>query len=348
MNKIVLVGCGNVGMSYAYSLINSSVHIDELVLIDINKEKAEGEALDLMHACSALNKKIKIKAGKYSDCKNANIVCICAGRNQNPGETRLDLINKNYAVFKSVVEEINKTKFDGIYLVATNPLDVMTSITESLSKFPKNRVIGSGTTLDTARLRNMLSLELEINPKNIHAYVIGEHGDSEFIPWSNAVIGLNKATDYLTSDKRKEILEDVRNSAYEIINKKGNTCYGIGVCLTNITKAILENSQSIFTVSCDDEENDVYIGLPAIIGKNGVEKVLHLKLTAPENKLLQTSIKVIKDSLKTCNSSFTAILKAWNVCLAGCDELLRTFAGRADLITSTSSKVVSIDFTLLT
>lgn len=298
MNKIVLVGCGNVGMSYAYSLVNSSVHIDELILIDINKEKAEGEALDLMHACSALNKKLIIKAGKYSDCKNADIVCICAGRNQNPGETRLDLINKNYAVFKSVVEEINKIKFNGIYLVATNPLDVMTAITQQLSNFPKNKVIGSGTTLDTARLRNILSMQLEINPKNIHAYVIGEHGDSEFIPWSNAVIGLNKAKDYLTTDQSNEILEDVRNSAYEIINKKGNTCYGIGVCLTNITKAILENSKSIFTVSCYDEENDVYIGLPAILGKNGVEKVLHFNLTKSENNMFQKSVEIIKDSLE--------------------------------------------------
>ena len=301
MEKIVLVGCGNVGMSYAYSLLNSYVHLDELVLIDLNKEKAEGEALDLMHAASALNKKITIKAGSYKDCSNATIVCICAGRGQNPGETRLDLVHKNYEVFKGIISEINKTKFSGIYLIATNPLDVMTQITQKLSGFPHSRVVGSGTTLDTARLRDLISRELELNPKNIHAYVIGEHGDSEFIPWSNAIIGLNKAKLYLNDEVRDNILNNVRNSAYDIINKKGNTCYGIGVCLRNITKAILENTKSIFTVSCYDEESGVYIGLPAIIGKGGTEEVCHLEMTREEEKQFNKSVKSIKtaiDSLK--------------------------------------------------
>ncbi len=297
MEKVVLIGCGNVGMSYCYSMLNSNLHLDELVLIDINKEKAEGEALDLMHAASALNKKINIKAGSYKDCKNANVVCICAGRNQNVGETRLDLIHKNYEVFKSIITEINKTKFDGVYLIATNPLDVMTDITQKLSGFAKNRVIGSGTTLDTARLRDLISRELDINPKNIHAYVVGEHGDSEFIPWSNAIIGLNKASLYLNQEVRDNILTDVRNSAYDIINKKGNTCYGIGVCLRNITKAILENTKAIFTVSCYDEANEVYIGLPAIVGKNGIEQVCHLEMTKEEEKQYLKSVKSIKQAI---------------------------------------------------
>ena len=299
MNKVILVGCGNVGMSYAYSLINSNLHIDEFVIIDINKEKAEGEALDLTHAVSALNKNILIKAGGYEECSNASIVCICAGKNQDKGETRRDLITKNYGVFKSVVGEINKTSFKGIYLVATNPLDVMTQITQELSGFPKEKVIGSGTTLDTARLRSLISKELKVNPRNIHAYVIGEHGDSEFIPWSNTIIGLNNVTGYLSKSKRESFLNDVRNSAYEIINKKGNTCYGIGVCLLNITKAILENSNSIFTISCYDERNKIYIGLPAVVGKRGVKEVYYLNLTKNEQEQFDYSVSCIKESLNS-------------------------------------------------
>ena len=297
MNKIVLIGCGNVGMSYAYSLINSDLHIDEFVIIDINKEKAEGEALDLMHASAALNRHIVIKAGEYRDCDNASIVCVCAGRNQEKGETRNDLIAKNYSVFQSVIGEIKKTKFKGIYLIATNPLDVMTQITQKLSGFPKHKVFGSGTTLDTARLRSLISQELKVNPKNIHAYVIGEHGDSEFIPWSNSIIGLNKSKGFLTKSKRDKIEKDVRESAYDIINKKGNTCYGIGVCLRNITKAILENSNSIFTVSCYDERNEVYIGLPAVVGKNGVNDILYLDLNKEEQEKFNASVKCIKDAI---------------------------------------------------
>lgn len=297
MDKVVLVGCGNVGMSYAYSLINANLHIDEFVIVDINKEKAEGEALDLTHAVSALNKNILIKAGDYAECDNATIVCICAGRNQDKGETRNDLIAKNYQVFKSVIGEINKTKFKGIYLIATNPLDVMTQITQELSGFPRERVIGSGTTLDTARLRSLLSKETKVNPKSIHAYVIGEHGDSEFIPWSNTIIGLNKVTESISKQTRAKIQDDVRNSAYHIINKKGNTCYGIGVCLMNITKAILENANSVFTVSCYDERNGIYIGLPAVIGKKGVNKIFYLDLNKEEEKHFATSVDCIKSAL---------------------------------------------------
>ncbi len=297
MSKVVLIGCGNVGMSYAYSLINSDVHVDELVLVDINKDKATGEALDLTHACSAINKKIIVRAGDYADCKHADIVCICAGRNQEPGETRMDLINKNYQVFVSIIEQINKTKFNGIYLVATNPLDVMTTITQKLSGFPTNRVIGSGTTLDTARLRSMISEMLNINPRNVHAYVIGEHGDSEFIPWSNAIIGPTKVTDALSKRKREEILKEVRNSAYEIINKKGNTCYGIGVCLKNITEAIFENSHVIMTTSSFDTKNKIYIAQPSIIGKDGIEKVIKLDLTDDENAQYMQCVKAISDGV---------------------------------------------------
>lgn len=301
MNKVVLVGCGNVGMSYAYCLINGESKVDELVLIDVNKDKAEGEALDLLHASSCSKRKIKIKAGDYIDCNDADIICISAGRNQEVGETRLDLIEKNLAVFKSIITEINKTNFSGIYLIATNPLDIMTYVTLKLSNAPENKVIGSGTTLDTARLRFILSEYLEINPKNIHAYVIGEHGDSEIIPWSNAIIGLNPIDNYLSKSTKTKILKDVRNSAYEIIKKKGNTAYGIGMCLKNITDAILDDSNLIFTVSSYLNKYKCCIGYPCVINRNGVKSSIDLPLTDNEKDDFKNSVKTIKEILNKIN-----------------------------------------------
>lgn len=297
MSKVVLIGCGNVGMAYAYSLVNKNSRVNELVLIDLNKDKVEGEALDLMHAQSLGPCKMNIHAGNYSDCNNADIVCITAGRNQEIGETRADLIQKNHQVFKSIIEEINKTNFNGIYLIATNPLDVMTNITQKLSGFDKNKVVGSGTLLDSARLRFLVSNITGINPKSIHGYVIGEHGDSEFIPFNNMQIGLNKASEYLSENDMSKITYDVRNSAYEIINKKGNTCYGIGICLARLTNAILEDSKKIFTVSCYNEHYDVFIGQPAVLGKNGVERVLSLKLCEQDVVKFENCVNAIKTVL---------------------------------------------------
>lgn len=297
MAKVVLIGCGNVGMAYAFSLVNQQTRVNELVLIDINKEKAEGEALDLMHAQSIGPCKLNIHAGDYSECDNADIVCITAGRNQEIGETRMDLIQKNAKVFKSIIEEINKTKFNGIYLIATNPLDVMTNITQRLSGFEKHRVIGSGTLLDSARLRYLISNITGINPKSIHGYVIGEHGDSEFIPFSNMQIGLNKASDYLSENDMSRITYDVRNSAYEIINKKGNTSYGIGICLARLTNAILEDSRRIFTVCCYNKDYGIYIGEPAVLGKNGVEQVLNLNLNDEDKFKFENCVNAIQSVL---------------------------------------------------
>ena len=301
MNKIVIVGCGNVGMSYAYSLVVNDVSIGELVLIDVKKEKAEGEALDLIHASAYENSSIKIKAGDYRDCDDATIVCICAGSNQNVGETRMDLIDKNIKVFSSIINEINKTKFNGIYLVATNPLDIMTYVTYKLSNFPCNKVIGSGTTLDSARLRSILGQKFNVNPKSVHAYVIGEHGDSEMIPWSNATIGLNKIM--MESDEKEEILEEVRNSAYEIINKKGSTCYGIGVCLTKITNAILNDSREVMTVSSYNKEHDCYVSLPSVVGKGGVVETYYLQLSDEEHEQLSKSVNYLENTLEKLKNS---------------------------------------------
>ena len=297
MNKIVLIGCGNVGMSYAYALLNQITNVNELVLIDLDKERVIGEVMDLNHCLAFAPNKIDIKAGSYEDCKDATIVVIAAGANQEKGETRMDLIYKNSKIFKDIVTKVMETGFDGIFLVATNPLDVMTYLTWKYSNLPTNMIIGTGTSLDTARLRYMIAEKLEISPKNVHAYVIGEHGDSEFVPWSNANIGLQNIKDYLDDKQLEEIYLNVKNAAYEIINRKGATYYGIGMCLVRITNAILNNENSIITVSTYDKNNDVFIGLPAIINKKGVKDKIYVNLNEEETIKLQNSIDVIKDAI---------------------------------------------------
>lgn len=296
-NKVVLIGCGNVGMSYAYALLNQRTYVNELVLIDLDKERIEGEVMDLNHCLAFAPSKIDIKAGDYSDCKDAKIVVIAAGANQKPGETRMDLINKNSSIFKSIISQVVENGFDGIFLVATNPLDVMTYLTFKYSNFKASKVLGSGTILDTARLRYLIADKININPKNVHAYVIGEHGDSEFVPWSNVNIGLQNINTYLTREECDNICDEVRNAAYEIINKKGATCYGIGMCLVKITNSILGDENNIITVSTYDKINDVYIGLPAVINKNGIRARIYIELNEEETSKLQNSIDVIKEAI---------------------------------------------------
>ncbi|MEI3499673.1 MAG: L-lactate dehydrogenase [Bacilli bacterium] len=298
-NKIVIIGCGNVGMSYAYALLNQNTNVNELVLIDLDKERAIGEAMDLNHGIAFAPGKINIKAGDYSDCKDADIVCIAAGANQNPGETRMDLINKNSVIFKSIVTEVMKNEFDGIFLIATNPLDVMTYLTWKYSNLPHSRIIGSGTSLDTSRLRFMIGEKLNISPKSVHAYIIGEHGDSEFAPFSNATIGLQNIHNFLNDDELNKIYHNVKNAAYEIINRKKATYYGIGMCLVRITNAILNNENSIITVSSYDKENDIFMGIPSIINRNGVRERVYVELNEEETKKLQNCVNIIKDAINT-------------------------------------------------
>lgn len=300
-NKVVIIGCGNVGMSYAYSLLNQKSYVNQLVLIDINEEKAQGEAMDLNHGLSFGPSKIDIKAGNYSECRDAKIVVIAAGANQNVGETRMDLIYKNNDIFKSIVEEVMKSGFRGIFMIATNPVDVMTYVTWKYSKLDNSRVIGTGTTLDSSRLRYEIGEELAINPKNVHAYVLGEHGDTEFVPWSNATIGLTDISEFIDKEKRDYIENKVRNVAYDIIKKKGNTSYGIGMSMTRITNAILGNENSILTVSSYDKENDVFVGGPTIINQNGVKKRLFIPLTEEEENKLTHSINTLKDAINKLN-----------------------------------------------
>ena len=297
-NKVVVIGCGNVGMSYAYALLNQRTNVGELVLIDLDEERVEGEVMDLNHCLAFAPSQINIKAGSYEDCKDAKLVVIAAGANQNPGETRMDLINKNSAIFKNIVTSVTKSGFDGIFLVATNPLDVMTYLTWKYSKFPSSKVLGSGTSLDTSRLRYLIGSKIGVSPKNIHAYVVGEHGDSEFVPWSNANVGLQNIKKFLNEEELEEICDEVKNAAYEIINKKDATYYGIGMCLVRITNAILGDENAIITVSSYDEDNDIYIGIPSILNKDGVKSRIYINLTDDEKNKLQSSVDIIKKAIE--------------------------------------------------
>ena len=269
-NKVVIIGCGNVGMSYAYALLNQSTNVQELVLIDLNTKRVEGEVMDLNHCLAFVPTGMKIKLGEYSDCKDASIVMIAAGANQNPGETRMDLIHKNASIFKTIVNDVMNSGFNG-----------------------------SGTCLDTARLRYILGEKLEINPKDINAFVMGEHGDSEFVLWSNANVGLKNIKEFLSEDILNKIEDDVKNAAYEIIDKKGATYYGIGVSLVKITNAILNDENSILTISSYDEENEVFVGGPTIINKDGAKERLFVKLNEVETTKMSNSIKIIKDAINS-------------------------------------------------
>ena len=284
-------------MSYAYALLNQRTYVNELVLIDLNYDKTVGEAMDLNHGLAFAPSNLITRAGTYEDCSDAKIVVIAAGANQEVGETRMDLIHKNNKIFKSIIEKVNESGFNGIYIIATNPVDVMTYITWKHSGFPSNKVIGSGTTLDTARLRYEVAKKINISPKNVHAYVIGEHGDSEFVPWSNANIGIQNIKDFLSDNDLDEICNNVRNAAYEIIEKKGNTSYGIGMSLVRITNAILGDENLILTVSSYSKNDNVFVGGPTIVNKNGAEKRIFVKLTEEEQDKLQNSINVLKNAI---------------------------------------------------
>lgn len=304
--KIVLIGTGMVGMSFAYSLVNQGSICNELVLIDVNTVRANGEAMDLNHGLAFAKSNMKIYAGEYKDCKDADIVVIAAGVAQKDGETRLDLLQRNVEVFRSIVTPVVKSGFDGIFLVATNPVDIMTRVTYELSRFGASRVIGTGTSLDTARLRYLLGDYFTVDPRNIHAYVIGEHGDSEFVPFSQVMMATkpvmkileDERNSYCISDMQR-IEEQVRTAAYKIIEAKRATYYGIGMALTRIVKAILGDENSVLTASaklCGEYgSRDVFIGVPSIIGRNGVKEIVELDLNDEEKAKFQKSVEVLNE-----------------------------------------------------
>ena len=292
MNKVVVVGCGNVGMAYANALIYEHNKIDELILIDVDNKKALGHAMDLSHASLYSNNKMTIKAGSYMDAKYAKMVVICAGANQKSNETRLELVSRNNTIMKEIVKKVLSSGFNGIFLVATNPVDIMTYMVKKYSKFPTSKVIGSGTILDTARLRFLLSEKINVNPKNIHAYMLGEHGDTAFAAFSCARVGALDLEDIVLKSDLKQIETKVKKQAYKIIDLKGETSFGIASCLVRITNAIINDEYAVLTVSAPYD--GVYIGMPAVINKNGIKGVMKIKLTNEEATKLQNSKEVLK------------------------------------------------------
>ena len=302
--KVVLVGTGMVGMSMAYSMLNQG-GVNELILIDIDKDKTKGEEMDLSHGLPYAPQKMVIKAGDYEECNDAQVVVITAGVAQKPGQTRLELSEVNAKIMKQITESIMASGFNGIIIVASNPVDLMTYVVSEVSKLPKNKVIGSGTVLDTARLRYIMADYLKISSKNIHAYIMGEHGDSSFVPWKHAYVGCKRIADVMKDNNHpmsdlEKIHKDVVDAAYEIIEKKRATYYGIGMALSRLVRAVLNNENSILTVSTylkDGQygQDDIYIGVPAIINSNGVRELLDLDLAEDEQAKLDNSCKLLKE-----------------------------------------------------
>lgn len=311
--KIMLVGTGFVGMSFAYSLL-SEKGIDELVLVDVNTDKAKGEQMDLSDGLLYANSKMKITAGSYADAADTNIVVLTAGAAQKPGQSRLELVKINANITKGVCEELKKNNFDGLLVVANNPVDIMTYVAWKTSGLPKNHVIGSGTVLDSARLRHALSERLGFASSNIHAYIMGEHGDSSFVPWIHTYIGTKHLLEYLDENdielsELQDIYISVRDKAYKIIELKKATYYGIGLALKRIVSAILNNEKAILPVS--SYQNGEYgcegyfIGTPTVVGSNGIEQVISLPLNENDQQRFNHSFDTLK---KTIDENLSDIL----------------------------------------
>lgn len=310
MQKVAVIGCGFVGATSAFSLIQTGL-FSEMVLIDANAKKAEGEAMDLSHGSAYLTP-MNIYAGTYDDIVDAGIIVITAGANQKPDETRLDLVKKNVQIFKSIIPEIKKRNCEGILLIVSNPVDILTEVALKLSGFPSNRVIGSGTVLDTARLKYVLGKHLQVDPRDIHAYIIGEHGDSELVVWSGAQVAgihINHFCELRGHFNHEEAMErlaqEVRDSAYEIIERKGATYYGVAVAVKRIATAIVKDEHAVLPVSSlmqgEFGLNDLCLSIPTVIGQNGVEKVVDIYLNNDENDKLQSSARALKEVLDDLN-----------------------------------------------
>ena len=306
IQKAARIGCGAVGATSAFSLMQSGL-FSELVLIDANQQKAEGEATDLSHGLP-FGRPMKIYAGTYDDLADCYLIIITAGAAQKPDETRIDLVNKNVKIFKSIIPEIVKRNTEGILLVVSNPVDILTYVTLKLSGFPTNRVIGSGTVLDTARLKYLLGEHLQVDSRSIHAFIIGEHGDSELAVWSSANVSgvdLNHFCElrghYNHMEAMERIYTDVRDSAYEIIEKKGATYYGIAMAVRRICESIIRNEHSILPISsliCGHYGlEDVCMGVPTVVGRNGAETVLDIPLNGLEQRKLMASADALRKVL---------------------------------------------------
>ncbi|MDP4093318.1 MAG: L-lactate dehydrogenase [Bacillota bacterium] len=301
--KIAVIGAGFVGSTTAYTLMMSGL-VSEIVLIDRNSDKAEGEVMDLNHGMPFV-RPVKIYSGAMSDCSGADMVIITAGANQKPGETRMDLVNKNTAIFKDIIGELVKYNRDCLLLIVTNPVDVLTYVALKLSGFPSSKVIGSGTVLDTARFRYLLGNHTGIDPRNVHAYIIGEHGDSEVPTWSLTNIAGIQMEEYCKacrgcreSISRNEIFDSVKNAAYQIISKKGATYYAVALAVRRIVESIVRDENSILTVSSLIQNqyglNDLCLSLPTIVNSSGVDHILDVPLDDTEKSMLLKSGTMLK------------------------------------------------------
>lgn len=313
--KIAMVGCGFVGSTSVYAIMQSGI-ASEIVLIDADQNRAEGEAMDISHAIPFSTTQ-HIYAGDYRDIKDAALVIVTAGAAQKPGESRLDLVNKNVGIFKSIIPQIKDSGFGGILMIVSNPVDILTYVAWKLSGFSKERVIGSGTVLDSARLKYMLGEHLDVDARNVHAYVIGEHGDSEIVAWSSAdVSGVNVNQfceirgHFQHESSMKKIADDVKNSAYEIIEKKHATYYGVASAVRRIAEVILKDEKSILPVSSLMEGeygiSDIYLSMPAVVTSSGVETKVHIDLSYEELTNLQNSANTLKEILDKLDLSMPA------------------------------------------
>ena len=305
-NKIVLIGAGDVGIAYAFALINQGV-CDELAIIDIDEKKTAGNVMDLNHGVVWASSPTNVKVGTYDDCADAAMVVVCAGAAQKPGETRLQLVDKNIKILNSIIGDVMKHDFDGIFLIASNPVDILTYATWKISGLPKERVIGSGTVLDCARFRSMLGDMYDVAPSSIHAYIIGEHGDSELPVLSSSTVGGVSMRKKLEKDpelhgRLEKVFEETRDAAYTIIDAKGSTSFGIGMGLARITRAVLQNQNVVLPVSAylqgEYGEDDIYIGTPALVNRGGIHRVIELELDDHEAEQMKASaaqLREIKD-----------------------------------------------------
>lgn len=309
-NKISIIGSGFVGSTTAFAIMDAGL-VSDIVLVDINRDKSEAEAMDLTHG-AAFVKTVNITAGILEDTVGSDLIIITAGIGPKPGESRLDILNKNIPIFKDIVPKLAQFSPEAIFLVVSNPVDILTYITYKFSGFPSHRVIGSGTVLDTSRFKSILSKQFSIDARNIHAYIIGEHGDSEIAAWSTIKIAGMGIDEYCKIDKldyneefKTFITDEVKHAAYEIINRKGYTNYAVALAVRRITEAILGDEQSILTVSGlqngESSLNDVYIAMPSIVGRNGIRKILPIPLSEDEFKKLNDSANLLREIIKNSN-----------------------------------------------
>ncbi|MBF1038381.1 MAG: L-lactate dehydrogenase [Candidatus Nanosynbacter sp.] len=300
-NKVMIIGTGNVGASIGFSLVSQRTAVNELVLIDLNQDDAEGEAMDLRDTLAVSPTYLKISAGSYKkDAKDTDIVIFTAGAAQKKGgETRMELLACNAKILHSVIDQLLAANFHGIFLIVTNPVDVMSYLAMQYSGFPSHKVIGSGTVLDSARLRYHLAEKLKVSPKSVHAYQVGEHGDSEFTIWSSANVGGQPVQKILKKADLSTIEEETKTAAYKIIERKGATYYGIGACVTSIVNCIFNDECRVLPVSTYDAFSDTYFGFPVVVGRKGIIHRLDTELTEAESLKLQSSINVIKKAINT-------------------------------------------------